>query len=365
MSVLGVTATALALPCAFALTRAGQIWRHGIVSKHGIEECRYVTLGGIRQYIQIRGQDVRNPLILFLHGGPGNPTSCLSYHYQKQLEQDFTLVNWDQRGCGRTFYASRGKDAPVSCEQILCDLDELISYLCGRFGKQKIILLGYSWGTVPGVLYAKAHPERLHCYLSACQCVHILSGAVYAAAQAAAKARLAGDVARAKRLEEQIKDFSARKEQFSKSGYMAYARLRNATCAYQKNAACRPMAAYIGTGLLSPDSDLLDLRWKLRQMLLPHAYFAHEEPLISYLGMDFDLRRLPASFGTPVYFLTADDDRICPADMIEEYYHNISAPDKRILRIPGGAHTVFFDQPEVFCNSVKTLLQNNVVAAQS
>jgi pimeloyl-ACP methyl ester carboxylesterase len=79
--------------------------------------------------------------------------------------------------------------------------------------------------------------------------------------------------------------------------------------------------------------------------------------------MDFDLRRLPASFGTPVYFLTADDDRICPADLIEEYYHNISAPDKRILRIPVGAHTVFFDQPEVFCNSVKTLLQSDITTS--
>ena len=358
MSVLGVTAAALALPCAFALTRAGQIWRHCIVSEYGIEECSYVRLGGIRQYIQIRGQDVRNPIIVFLHGGPGNPTSCLSYHYQKQLEQDYTLVNWDQRGCGRTFYANHGKDAPVSCEQILADLDELVEYLCNRFGKQKIILLGYSWGTVPGVLYAKQHPERLHCYLSVCQCVHILSGSVYAAAQTAAKARLAGDTARAEKLEKQLKDFSALDAQFSKSGFLAYAHLRDATCTYQKNTACKSMAAYIRTGLLSPDSHILDLRWKMRQMLLPRAYFAHEAPLISYLSMDFDLRRLPPYFRTPVYFLTADDDRICPADLIEDFYRKVSAPDKRILRIPDQAHTVFFDQPEVFCQAVKHLLTN-------
>ena len=362
MGILSLTAAALALPGAFALTRGRQIYKHSIVSEHGIEECRYVTLGGIKQYIQIRGQDVRNPIILFLHGGPGNPTSCLSYHYQKQLEQDYTFVNWDQRGCGRTYYASHGKDTPVSCEQILRDLDELIGYLCARFGKRKIILLGYSWGTVPGVLYAKLHPERLHCYLSVCQCVHILSGSVYAAAQTAAKARLAGDVARAEQLEKQIKDFSAREEQFSKSGFLAYAKLRDATCAYRRNTACRPMAAYIRTGLLSPDSHLLDLRWKMRQMLLPHAYFAHESPLISYLSMEFDLRRLPPDFRTPVYFLTADDDRICPADMIEEYYRKICAPDKRLLRIPEQAHTVFFDQPEVFCNSVRKLLNMDEMA---
>ena len=363
MSILSLTATALALPCAFALTRAGQIWRHSIVSEHGIEECRYLSLGGIRQYIQIRGQDVRNPVILFLHGGPGNPTSCLSYHYQKQLEQDYTLVNWDQRGCGRTFYASHGKDAPVTCEQILADLHELVEYLCARFGKQKIILLGYSWGTVPGVLYAVRHPERLHCYLSVCQCVHILSGTVYAAAQVAARARLAGDTARAERLEEQIKAFSARKEQFSKDGFLAYAKLRDATCAYQKNADVKSLASYIRTGMLSPDSHLLDLRWKMRQMLLPHAYFAHEQPLISYLSMEFDLRRLAPDFQTPIYFLTADDDRICPADMIEDYYQRVRAPEKRFLRIPEQTHTVFFDKPEVFCSSVRSLLQHDAAPA--
>ena len=364
MSILTVTATAVALPCAFALTRAGQIWRHSIVSKHGIEECSYVKLGGIRQYIQIRGQDTRNPLILFLHGGPGNPTSCLSYHYQKQLERDFTLVNWDQRGCGRTFYQSRGKNSSVSVAQLLVDLNELVDYLCTRFHQQKIILLGYSWGTVLGVLYAKQHPEKLECYLSVCQCVHILSGTVYAAAQTAARARISGEYTRAQQLEQQIKQFCELNPQFSKSGFLAYAKLRDATCAYQKCADVKNTAAYIRTGLLSPDSDMLDLRWKLRQMLLPHAYFAQQSSLFSYLSMEFDLRRLPPDFRTPIYFLTADDDRICPADMIEEYYRRVSAPNKRFFRIPRQAHTVFFDQPEVFCNSVKALLQSDIVAAQ-
>lgn len=357
MSVLSIVAPALAIPCALALTRGRQIYKHSIVSKHGIEECRYVTLGGIRQYIQIRGEDVRNPVILFLHGGPGNPTSCLSYHYQKHLEKDYTLVNWDQRGCGRTYYESHGKDSPITPKQLLDDLDLLVDYLRTRFETDKLILLGYSWGTVLGVLYAKLHPEKLFCYLSVCQCVHILSGSVYAAAQTAARARLGGDTARAERLERQIKEFCERKEQFSKSGFMAYTRLRDATCAYKKSATCKPLAAYIHTGLLSPDCGWRDLRWKLRQLLLPHAYFAHQSPLISYLSMEFDLRRLPPDFRVPMYFLTSEDDRICPADMIEAYFRKVSAPDKRFLRLDTGTHTLFFDHPDVFCRGVRELLQ--------
>ena len=363
MSILSVTAAGLVIPCAFALTRGRQIYKHSIVSEHGIEECSYVTLGGIRQYVQIRGQDKRNPIILFLHGGPGNPTSCLSYHYQKALEQDYTIVNWDQRGCGRTFYESHGKDAPISTQQILSDLDELVDHLRERFGVSKLILLGYSWGTVPGVLYARLHPEKLSCYLSVCQCVHILSGAVYAAKRTAARAKQLGDLDCAARLARQIDRFTHSDRLFSKRGFLDYAALRDATCAYQKNSAAKSLAAYFRTGLLSPDCHLRDLRWKLRQLLLSNAYFAHESPLIEYLSMQFDLRRLPPEFRVPVCFLCADDDRICPADLIEDYYHKISAPDKRLLRLPDQTHTVFFDRPEVFCNSVKTLLQSDIATA--
>ncbi|MBQ7380257.1 MAG: alpha/beta hydrolase [Clostridia bacterium] len=357
MSILSIVAPALAIPCAFALTRGRQIYRHSIVSEHGIQECGYVTLGGIRQYVQIRGQDKRNPIILFLHGGPGNPTSCLSYHYQKELEHDFTLVNWDQRGCGRTFYENRGKDGPVTITQILSDLDELIDYLLQRFGAQRLILLGYSWGTVPGILYAKLHPEKLECYLSVCQCVHILSGSVYAAAHTAAQAKQQGDLAYAELLEQKIDHFTHREQQFTKNGFADYTKLRDVTCAYQKSKTCKSLISYFQVGLLSPDCHLRDLRWKMRQLLLPHAYFAHEGMLIEYLSMQFDLRSLPPEFRVPVYFLTADDDRICPADMIEEYYCKVSAPNKKLLRLKAQTHTLFFDEPEVFCNSVKKLLQ--------
>jgi pimeloyl-ACP methyl ester carboxylesterase len=207
-----------------------------------------------------------------------------------------------------------------------------------------------------GVLYAKLHPEKLHCYLSVCQCVHILSGTVYAAHQTAKLARSKGDLAAAARIEQQLDAFVHSDTTFSKRAFLAYIKLRDVTCAYQKSKSCKPMAAYIGTGLLSPDCDLRDLRWKLRQIFLSHAYFAHEYPLIEYLSMEFDLRRLPPQFRVPVFFLTSDDDRICPADLIEGYFRRISAPQKRLLRLQTQTHTLFYDEPDVFCQSIKDLL---------
>ncbi len=357
MSVLSLAASAMVIPCLFTIDRARHIYRHSIVSERGIEECSYVELGGIRQYVQIRGQDISNPIILFLHGGPGNPTSCISYHYQEDLEKDYTVVNWDQRGCGRTFYECHGKDSPISAEQILDDLDQLVDYLLERFSQKRLILLGYSWGTVPGILYAKLHPEKLLCYLSVCQCVHILSGAVYIAQQTVQLAQAEGDYAFADKLARQIASFKTCDTAFSAQAYRSYAKMRELTCSYKKSKTCKPMVAYIRKGMLSPDCALRDLRWKLRQLLLSKSYFSHTSPLIQYLSMEFDLRRLSPDFQVPVYFLTSDDDRICPAEPISQYYSHITAPDKRLLRLHTQTHTLFFDEPQVFCQSVRELLR--------
>ena len=109
----------------------------------GTQENIYVTIGGIEQYLQIRGEDRNNPVILWLHGGPGFPLTYLTYYYQTALEKDYTIVCWEQRGCGRTFYRNKG-DNNLAIEQLLADTDEIIDYLRGRFGKDKIIIMGQS-----------------------------------------------------------------------------------------------------------------------------------------------------------------------------------------------------------------------------
>ena len=75
-----------------------------ITNQEGIQEGSYIDIGGIRQFIQIRGQSTSNPIILFVHGGPGNPLTYLTYYHQKGLESHYTVVQWEQRGCGRTYH---------------------------------------------------------------------------------------------------------------------------------------------------------------------------------------------------------------------------------------------------------------------
>src|SRR5690606_2011464 len=105
-----------------------------ITKADGIQESLFLEIGGTQQYIQIRGEDRDNPIILVLHGGPGSPTSYYSYYWQTELEDDFTLVHWDQRGSGRTYYVSESQTTEVvTTDLLLADVDEIVTYLTNRF----------------------------------------------------------------------------------------------------------------------------------------------------------------------------------------------------------------------------------------
>ena len=90
-----------------------------------IDFSGYIELGGIKQYVSVRGENDRNPILLFLHGGPGAPVSCVSYCYQRPLERSLTVVNWDQRGSGRTYYENADCSG-ITIDTLVTDLEEFM-----------------------------------------------------------------------------------------------------------------------------------------------------------------------------------------------------------------------------------------------
>jgi pimeloyl-ACP methyl ester carboxylesterase len=136
-----------------------------IVAPDGVEEARYVTLGGVRQWISMRGQDRTAPVLLFLHGGPGDPVSDFAYTYQRPWEDFFVVVNWDQRGFGRSWGPAEDSASIVSSltrEHYVADAIELIGLLCKEFGQSRIVVVGQSWGTVLALELARRRPDLLH-----------------------------------------------------------------------------------------------------------------------------------------------------------------------------------------------------------
>lgn len=133
-----------------------------IVSPSGINEARYIELGGVRQWITIRGQDRGNPILLYLHGGPGGAISDFSYTFQRPWEDYFVVVHWDQRGYGRSNVDTAAVHGTTTKERYINDGIELIEYLTKRFGQPKVVLVGQSWGTLLGAEIAHRRPDLLY-----------------------------------------------------------------------------------------------------------------------------------------------------------------------------------------------------------
>lgn len=136
-------------------------------------EEKFVSINGIEQWVTIKG-DRSKPLILFLHGGPGSPVSPYSDNLYKDLEKDFIIVQWDQRGTGRTFGQNAPEELtpvylqanPLTVDQMASDGIALSEYLLKHLGKQKIILFGTSWGSVLGVIMASQRPDLYYAYVA-------------------------------------------------------------------------------------------------------------------------------------------------------------------------------------------------------
>ena len=137
----------------------------GLPDTSAINVSEAVAIGGIKQWISIKGADRSNPLLLFLHGGPGNSVMGYSDKFTNHLQEHFVVVQWDQRGSGTTAKLNKSS-APLSVSRMENDAVEVINYLRQRFSKEKVLLMGHSWGGFLGLLIASKHPELLSGYVA-------------------------------------------------------------------------------------------------------------------------------------------------------------------------------------------------------
>jgi len=146
-----------------------------IVTPNGVEEMFTAKIGSIDQWLQVRGRDRDNPLLLYLHGGPAAPVMPWAWTFQRPWEEFFTVVQWDQRGAGKTYLANDPEQvAPtIHIEQFVADTLEVIELLRKRYNKDKVIVLGHSWGTIIGLEAARRRPEWVHAYVGIGQVISV------------------------------------------------------------------------------------------------------------------------------------------------------------------------------------------------
>lgn len=148
-----------------------QLWRYS--APQGSLSEMYTSIGGIEQWIEIGSESSDNPVLLYLHGGPGGSSSLAASAF-KPWERHFTFVHWDQRGAGRTF-ARNGETGcgKLTIERMIADAVEIAEFLVNRLGRKKIILLGHSWGSVLGIHLVKRRPELVAAFVGTGQVVNM------------------------------------------------------------------------------------------------------------------------------------------------------------------------------------------------
>lgn len=166
-----------------------------IVTPDGIQKTFVATLGDAKQVVNVRGADRDNPILVFVHGGPGAVEMPFAWTFQRPWEDFFTVVHYDQRGAGRS-YPLNDQEAlapTMTLERYRDDAIELIELLQERYGKRKVVLMGHSWGSFVGLAVALERPDLLHAYVGVGQGIDFREGESVGMAWTRARALAAGD----------------------------------------------------------------------------------------------------------------------------------------------------------------------------
>lgn len=315
---------------------------------HSVDERRYVLLNGQEQYIHIQGKNVRNPIIVYLHGGPGGPDTVIMHEWSKYLTDEYTVVGWDQRGCGNTYYRNRKNDPnneTVTFPQALEDLDALVDYLRQRFKQEKVIVVGHSYGTLLGSQYALIHPEKVLHYVGVGQFVSVLTAVMknYEAASVLAYS-MRGNYWRMKRVYEKV---------MNDASFENVKELCNMSIPRFARPDCKKM---ILMGLKSPYLRLNSVRWQLKCMFNRGAQKRLTQRLNDYV-FGINLMDGLLDYEMPVAFIHGSNDWINPFFCSEKYLDKLTAPKKEKMVIYRCNYAPQYDKPEKFAEILKGILK--------
>jgi pimeloyl-ACP methyl ester carboxylesterase len=295
----------------------------------GIDEEGFVKIGGVEQWVQIRGDDRNNPVLLWLNGGPGFSTIPNTLLF-RNWERQFTIVMWDQRGEGKTFDRSGTSVAPdMTIAQMTKDGIAVAEYARARLHKQKIALLGHSWGSLLGVHMVQGRPDLFSVYAGTGQIVNLEKDSEAAYPIVLARAR---GIQNAKAIEE-----------LTAAGPPPYP---------AKSMRRWPWVKWANAFDPDPESHRLTpaLAWLLVRRALspgfpPGALFSQD---VMWEEMLRDDLAKTTGFAIPVVFIEGTEDRVALPALAREYFDRIHAPSKQFIAMPGAGHLAIFSSRDAF-----------------
>lgn len=367
MSTLKAISTAFGLslpPSTTSDSTANLIWAREVLQKHisnsyavtdskGIEELTCLNIGGVEQWIHIRGRDRNNPILLWLHGGPGGAViGGIGDAVLRPWEDYFTLVMWDQRQTGKSYYPQNDDTNPLTVQQFIDDTEELVHYLRNYLKKDKIFLLGASWGTVLGMHMVRRCPEWLYAYIGVGQVVSSVNAErmLYDRLISHAKKQNKDELVNKVRSLRVKLDCSYPERERSFADHAIFVRRE-----------LSELARETLTHHMSYDAFVT--MWNLQKLISPHLTF--DDLVNDLFGDDAALNRPPysftkefldidlpadigSSFEVPIFFFTGVHDWQTPAVLSDEWFSKIIAPHKELIHFEQSSHCVVNEEPGKF-----------------
>ena len=306
-----------------------------IPAPEGVQETYKARIGGIEQWISVRGQDRRNPLVLFIHGGPATPQIPSLWQFQRPLEEYFTVANYDQRSAGKTL-----RETPpdvvagtLRIQTYVDDAIEIAEHLRERHGKDKVILMGHSWGTIIGMHAALKRPDLFHAYVGIGQVIDTMENERLSVQYGLEQAHKHGNEVAVREIEAILpypgtapltreRIVAARKWPQHYGGLSAF----RETSTY-----------YFGAARLSPDYSAED-----RAALNQGSLATLDQVMGEFLAVDFKPVR---EFPIPVVMFMGRHDYTTPSAPTEQWLARVRAPYKRGVWFEHSAHMIPWEEP--------------------
>ncbi|MEB6550484.1 alpha/beta hydrolase [Heyndrickxia sporothermodurans] len=301
---------------------------------NSIASLEAMTIGGVEQWVLIRGQDRRKPILLWVHGGPGAAQIGFISQYTSEYEKDFLVVNWDQRGAGLS-YSKKITEESMTLERMLNDLIELVRKLCARFQQDKVYILGHSWGTVLSYLAIKRHPELFHGYISVSQIVNWKQLEHSSYEQTLQKAK---EVGNEKAYTQLIRIGAPPWDKVSSEHIHNHLLQKLGGGVIHKGSF---MKLFLLPLFKRPEYHLFDvIKWLKGQWFSKSSLKEEAEAI--------DLYQDDLSIQIPIAFCNGRYDYTCPGELAEDFYYKLQAPVKKWIWFEQSAHTPMIEEAESF-----------------
>ena len=318
-----------------------------IVTPNGVERLEKVRIGGIDQWLSIRGTDRRNPVLIVLHGGPGYVDMPMSWWFGRGWEEYFTVVYWDQRASGKTYLLTDPATIKptLTLERMVSDAEELITWVRHDLGKEKVFLLGHSFGSYAGIEIAQQHPEWLHAYIGVGQLCDGAEGEKRGWRFAIDAARRDGNTEAVRELEA-LAPYPALGKRLSIEDIYAerkWVEYYGGTMAYRKDNDAESNLAKLSPDYTDEESQ--------------HAWdgnkFATPILLPEVLSRDLGVKKLDC----PLILFEGRHDTNVNAEVAAEWFAKVKAPEKQFVWFEHSAHLPMTEESGKFLVSLVRYLR--------